>query len=337
MRKIIIFPGQGFQNIKMLTSEVQEFCLKHHLGDLLSEVLKDNSKLFDTEYAQPLIIATQLVEASKYKELQADTTEYIYAGFSLGEITALIASGAISLEEGLNFARQRGKITKEFSENDLQANRNDKNGERTFSVARIAYYEGMEHDLSTFNASQQLLERINITNYIPSKDNSGFVTITGESSKLKENIEQFGGKKDQKMATMQCPFHTVILSGLIPIQKGQFENCVSSLDTDALENVYSTRKCAFYSSDDTIETINNSLGEYLVEPMQHARTLDFFNKNYPDTEIVVSMGEPFSRQIATQYESVGGKSEQVRFIQDAIRELSSQKKEQSSQENPTLE
>lgn len=36
MKKIIIFPGQGFQNMKMLTSEVQEFCLKHNLGDVLN-------------------------------------------------------------------------------------------------------------------------------------------------------------------------------------------------------------------------------------------------------------------------------------------------------------
>lgn len=332
MRKIILFPGQGFQNIKMLTSEVQEFCFRHNLGDLLNEVLRDKSKLFDTEYAQPLIIATQLVESSKYKELQTDNTEYVYAGFSLGEITALIASGAISAKEGLNFAKQRGRITKKFSETDLQANRKDNNCKRTFSVARIAYYEGLEHDLSAFNDSQQLLERIDITNYIPSKDNNGFVTITGESDKLKSHIEQFGGKKDQKMVTMQCPFHTAILAGLIPIQKGQFKKCVANLNLDALENVYSTRKCAFYSSSDTIETINNSLGEYLIQPMQHARTLDFFNKHYPDLEIVVSMGEAFSIQIATQYESIGGKSEQVRFIQDAIRSLCSQKKSQNNQE-----
>lgn len=190
----------------------------------------------------------------------------------------------------------------------------------------------MEYNLNNFNAHQQLLDRINITNYIPSTDNNGFVTITGESLKLKENIEQFGGKKEQKMATMQCPFHTTILSELIPIQKTQFKNCVTKIDTDTLKNVYSTRKCSFYSSTDTIETINNSLGKYLIQPMQHAKTLTFFNKNYPNSEIIVSMGELFSQQIANQYESIGGKSEQVRFIQDAIKDLSIQKKVKSSQE-----
>ena len=78
MEKIIIFPGQGFQNMKMLTSEVQEFCFKHNMGELLNEVLRDNSKLFDTEYAQPIIIATQLVELSNYQKIQPDCAEYIY-------------------------------------------------------------------------------------------------------------------------------------------------------------------------------------------------------------------------------------------------------------------
>ena len=327
MKKIIIFPGQGFQNMKMLTSEVQEFCLKNGMGDILNEVLKDETKLFDTEYAQPLIIATQLVEADKYKKLQEKDTEYIYAGFSLGEITALIASGAIDIQEGLNFARQRGLIAKEFSERDLQANRENDEAKRKFGVARIPYFEGLEKQLSDFNSTQDTFNRIGITNYIPGNDNN-FVTITGEINKLKENIELFGGREDQKIATMQCPFHTDMLLGLIPNQKRIFDMCISDINKNALENVYSTRECEFYSPDtDTKETINDSLGEYLVKPMQHAKTLDFF-KNYPNSEIVVTMGEPFSKQIAKQYASVGGNGSQVKFIHEAIKDLSDKNKEQ---------
>ena len=332
MKKIIIFPGQGFQNMKMLTSEVQEFCLKNGMGDILNEVLTDEKKLFDTEYAQPLIIATQLVEANKYKKLQEKDTEYIYAGFSLGEITALIASGAIDIQEGLNFARQRGLIAKEFSERDLQENRKNDDVKRTFGVARIPYYEGLEEQLSEFNNTQDTLNRIGITNYIPGDENN-FVTITGEFNKLKENIKLFGGREDQKIATMQCPFHTDMLLGLIPNQKRIFEMCVSDTNKEALGNVYSTRKCEFYSTDiDTKETINDSLGKYLVQPMQHAKTLGFFNENYPDSEIVVTMGEPFSKQIAKQYASVGGNGSQVKFVQDVIEKLDKNKEQVSRDE-----
>lgn len=330
MKKIIIFPGQGFQNKEMLTTEVQEFCLKNNLGDLLNEVLKDERKLFDTKYAQPLIIATQLVEASKYKELQEKDTEYIYAGFSLGEITALIASGAISVKEGLNFVRQRGEIAKEFSERDLQANRENNEVKRTFGVARIPYYEGLEKKLSDFNNTQDTFDRIGITNYIPG-DKDNFVTITGDINTLKENIELFGGRKDQTIASMQCPFHTDMLLGLIPNQKDKFEKCISNINTKDLENVYSTRTCEFYSVDDTTENINNSLGKYLIQPMQHAKTLDFFNKNYPDSEIVVSMGEKFSKQIGKQYASVGGDASKVKFIQNVIKDLSEKNKEQNDE------
>lgn len=320
----------------MLESEVQEFCFTHNMGDLLNEVLKDNSKLFDTEYAQPLIIATQLVETAKYKKLQLEDIEYVYAGFSLGEITALIASGAISVKEGLNFARQRGKITKQFSENELQSNRNADNTKRIFGVARIPYYEGLENQLLAFNSSQEPLDKINITNYIPNKNGKSFVTITGELNSLGKHIELFGGRRDQTIVTMQCPFHTIVLSDLIPKQKRQFDFCITTLDTEAIRRVYSTRTCEFYSSSSTKESVNSSLGEYLIQPMQQAKTMDFFRRNYLDSQIIVCRGEAFAKQIARQYESVGGNINQVSFIQDEIKRLTNEMECLNSHDTPNI-
>lgn len=323
MKKIVLFPGQGYQNINMLTNDVQNFCFNHNLGFLVNEVLKDNSKLFDTKYAQPLIVATQLVEYNKYKSTQPDDTEYIYAGFSLGEITALIASGAIRIEDGLEFARQRGELAKRFSEKDLQQGVSTNQSKRTFSVARIPYYENLEADLSHYNVSQPTYNKINITNFIPDSNvsSSKCVTITSETETLRNHLELFGGSTNQKTATMQCPFHTEALSDLIPLQMSSFYTCIHTIQPNHLSHVFSTRTGTFYTSKDTKASINESLGKYLIEPMQTVETLTYLKKNFPTSEIIVSMGKPFSQKLSEQYQSIGGNPENVHFIGDVTKQI----------------
>ncbi len=323
MKKIIVFPGQGYQHINMLTSDVQSFCFNHNLGFLVNEVLRDNSKLFDTKYAQPLIVATQLVECNKYKSTQPNDTEYIYAGFSLGEITALIASGAIRMEDGLEFAKQRGELAKKFSEKNLQQGISTNQPKRTFSVARIPYYENLEADLSHFNVSQPTYNKINITNFIPDSNvsSSKCVTITSETENLRNHLELFGGSANQKTATMQCPFHTEALSDLIPLQNEAFETYTNTIQQNCLSHVFSTRSGTFYTTQDTKDSINKSLERYLIEPMQTVKTLTYFKENFPTSEIIVSMGKPFSQKLSQQYQSVGGNPENVCFIGDVTRQI----------------
>lgn len=71
--------------------------------------------------------------------------------------------------------------------------------------------------------------------------------------------------------------------------------------------------------------------------MQHTKTLEYFYKNYPESEIIVSMSEPFCNQIANQYENIRGRPKHVIFIKNAIKDLSSQKKEENNQVISTLE
>lgn len=321
MKKVIIFPGQGYQNIEMLTSEVQEFCYKHNLGDLVDAVLKDNKKIFDTEYAQPIVVATQLVQLQKYKSKENPEAEYIYSGISLGEITALIASGAIEIKEGLEFARQRGKLCKDYSEKQLQVNIPKNGPKREFSVAKITWYEGLENCIKEFNSNRLEHEKISITNYIPAdvEPSKLYVTITGESNILRENLKLFGGSREQKTATMQCPFHSEVLTDLKQSQIEGFESSISNVNSEYLPQVISTRTAISYKFGDTKKEINESLAQYLVEPIQTNRTLRYILEYYPEAEILVAMGQAFSKRLAEQYSIIGGEGEKVTFIDDAIK------------------
>lgn len=307
MEHILIFPGQGYQNIDMLDAEVQQFCVQNGLYNSLNEVLKDHTKLFDTQYAQPLIIATQIVKSNQYLQNLKENDDIIFAGFSLGEITALIQSGMIDSKEGIEFAQKRGECCKKFSE-----------GKRKYGVVKVPYTKELQEALKKWNSSHKITEQISITNYMPAA-NGEEVTITGIQDLLRENIEQFGGEKEQEMAIMQCPFHSSSLMELVETQERIFNRTIKSISQEKARNVISTRTATAYSTEMTKGDISNALAQYLIQPIQTTRTLQFIKENYPDAHIGVTMGEQFTEDLRKQYIALGGSGEQVQFIGTQIK------------------
>lgn len=117
---VLLFPGQGAQFVGMgakllhipsvkelynTASEILEY-------DLLSLCLEGPpEKLNSTRYCQPAIVVTSLaaVEALYQKDPEMVKSCIATAGFSVGEITALIFGGVLSLEDGLRLVKARGE------------------------------------------------------------------------------------------------------------------------------------------------------------------------------------------------------------------------------------
>ena len=124
---VILFPGQGAQfvgmgsklihlpNVKELYDSASEI-----LGyDLLALCLEGpKEKLNSTRYCQPAIVVTSLaaVEALYQKDPDAIKSCIKTAGFSLGEITALIFSGVLSFEDGIQLVKTRAEAMEYSSE-----------------------------------------------------------------------------------------------------------------------------------------------------------------------------------------------------------------------------
>ena len=112
----LLFPGQGSQ-----TADMRE-TVERRRPDLLelasAEVGPD---LFErasdgTRWAQPAIYCAAL---AGHEELRAEgeTPEPdVMAGHSLGEITALVAAGALGAEDGLKLVAARGRLMQEAAE-----------------------------------------------------------------------------------------------------------------------------------------------------------------------------------------------------------------------------
>jgi [acyl-carrier-protein] S-malonyltransferase len=109
----MLFPGQGSQ-----TPDMREQ-VERHRPDLLelaqAEVSDD---LFEragdgTRWAQPAIFCAAL---AGYEVLEDRYEPDLMAGHSLGEISALVAAGALDAEDGLRLVAARGRLMQEAAE-----------------------------------------------------------------------------------------------------------------------------------------------------------------------------------------------------------------------------
>lgn len=113
-----LFPGQGAQYVGMAKEFYEKIPECREIIDEAEKILNMPVKdmlfngpeeiLMETENAQPLIVVASLVAL---KALEKNNIDAKYtAGLSLGEYSSLIFSKAISLEDGLQLVKERGRI-----------------------------------------------------------------------------------------------------------------------------------------------------------------------------------------------------------------------------------
>ena len=114
-KRVFMFPGQGSQDVGMgkgfydsmpQVKEIFELASEKSGLDIPNLCFTENDKLNITEYTQ---ICMLTVEAALYKALvDKGITPDVTAGLSLGEYGALIASGAMTMEDAFGVVRKRG-------------------------------------------------------------------------------------------------------------------------------------------------------------------------------------------------------------------------------------
>jgi [acyl-carrier-protein] S-malonyltransferase len=113
----VIFPGQGTQAAGMgqpwrdhpafAVVERAEAAFGEPLADLVLDAPPE--RLTRTREAQLAVLLTSLVAWEAIRERVVSPVAF--AGHSLGQVTALIASGALSLDAGVRFAARRAELT----------------------------------------------------------------------------------------------------------------------------------------------------------------------------------------------------------------------------------
>lgn len=121
-----IFPGQGSQTVGMGKDLAAQYPIAKQtfedadsiLGFALSKLMMEGAadELNDTINTQPALYVHSLASYRTFSLLYPDFRPASLAGHSLGELSALAASGALSFEDGLRLVRKRGELMKRAGE-----------------------------------------------------------------------------------------------------------------------------------------------------------------------------------------------------------------------------
>ena len=126
-QSVLLFPGQGAQFVGMGARLLEVPAVKEMYGqasqilnyDLLKVCLEGpRSVLEQTHHCQAATVVTSLAAVELLYQQQPDLIRncLAVAGFSVGEITAAIFSGAISFGEGIQLVKVRGEAMQAASE-----------------------------------------------------------------------------------------------------------------------------------------------------------------------------------------------------------------------------
>ena len=119
MNLACLFPGQGSQYVGMLQDLKSGFpqvemifieastALDYDLWKLVAE--GPANVLNETEYTQPAMLAAGIAVWRCWQSQTKIKPKY-FAGHSLGEYTALVASGALSFKDAIKIVKQRGQF-----------------------------------------------------------------------------------------------------------------------------------------------------------------------------------------------------------------------------------
>lgn len=256
--KALLFPGQGSQKVGMGLNHYEDQKdfrdLVDHadriLGYSISEIMFHGpaEKLTQTEFTQPAIF---LHSVGLFNQLMIQPD--MVAGHSLGEFSALTASGVIDFDSALSLVALRGKLMQNAG--DVQPG----------TMAALIGMEDEVVDDLCLEATRIIQKPVVPANY----NCPGQLVISGDVDAVKKAVElaKEKGCRIAKMLPVSGAFHS-------PLMKPAFEALKKRLD----EVHFNKPVCPVYSnytakpSTDATELKDNLLNQ-LVHPVRWTQTL----------------------------------------------------------------
>ncbi|MCG7565192.1 ACP S-malonyltransferase [Pseudoalteromonas sp. CnMc7-15] len=262
----ILFPGQGSQSVGMLTellaesSTVQETfreasdALGYDLADLVLNGPQD--KLNETHRTQPALLCASVAIFRHWQQQTDQGHELVLAGHSLGEYSALVCAGVLSLADGVKLVEKRGQ----YMQQAVPA-----------GVGSMAAIIGLDDDAIAKACAQSAQGQV----VAPVNYNSpGQVVIAGNKEAVErasEACKEAGAKRALPLA-VSVPSHCELM-------KPAAEQLKADLDALALQAPkYSVINNVDVSAEQDIEAIKDALVRQLYSPVRWTETMQAIAK-----------------------------------------------------------
>lgn len=267
-----VFPGQGSQSVGMLTEFAASFSEIKQTFQQASDVLgkdlwrltvTDDGSLNQTENTQPVMLAAG-VAVWRVWQSQGGRLPVGMAGHSLGEYSALVASGILSFDDAVALVAKRAALMQQAVPEGKGA---------------MAAILGLEDEkviaVCAEVATKGVVETVNF-------NSPGQVVIAGEAGLIEQAIGKLknaGAKRAIKLA-VSVPSHCSLMKDAAgKLSEAFVDVAFSNGDVAVLHNVSSTRF-------ETVEGIKTALSEQLYKPVRWVDTINALKNDLGVNSIV---------------------------------------------------
>lgn len=265
MKFALVFPGQGSQSIGMMTGyadlpivhetfiEASDF-LKQDFWSLITDGPADDINL--TINTQPLMLIASVAVYRAWTSL-GGAQPALLAGHSLGEYTALVASGALTFSDALTLVRFRAQIMQQAVPD---------------GVGAMAAIVGLDNE-TVQAVCHEITQNSNDESIEPANYNSpGQVVIAGHKNAITQGIDlaKAKGAKLAVMLPMSIPSHcTLMKSAALKMQQQLHNTVLRTPKISILHNVDA-------QSHPDVASIREILTQQLYSPVRWVDTIQAF-------------------------------------------------------------
>jgi len=267
MKKVaFIFPGQGSQTIGMgkdffENSDIAKDMISKasdRLGvDFENLLFKENDKLGQTQYTQPAILLVSCIALEIFKS-KCDIKPEFVLGHSLGEFSALVASGAINYLDAVELVYKRGLYMTEACA-----------GAGAGMMALVGLDDATVESMTKSQRADGKL--IWAANY----NMDGQIVVAGKKADLESLADTYkeAGAKRAIVLDMSVASHCELLNSAVEKLNPSLEEYVTNdFNVSVISNVTAN---AYNTKDEAIEL----LGKQLVSPVKYKHSISNNAKN----------------------------------------------------------
>ncbi|MGX7047608.1 ACP S-malonyltransferase [Lactococcus piscium] len=254
----LLFAGQGAQKLGMARDLYDNFDSVKKTYDEASEILgydlrqlidQDAEKLAETKYTQPAILTTS-VAILRLLDSQGVTYDVV-AGLSLGEYSALVASGSLAFADALKLVAKRGQYMAEAAP--------------TGSGKMVAVMNTSSDVIEVACQTASVKGIVSPANY----NTPAQIVIGGEVAAVDEAMALLteAGVKRMILLNVSGPFHTALLKPAsdklaVELEKVDFHDFKKPLISNTTAQVMS------------FEEIKSLLTRQVMEPVKFYESID---------------------------------------------------------------
>ena len=281
----VLFPGQGSQHQDMLSTYINNEIFgntiseaSEALGYDIVETIKDESKLNNTLYTQPIMVATSTAMWRVWKD-KCNIVPSFAAGHSLGEYSALVANGFIDFLDCLDLVQERAKL--------MNSSMNNIEGGMAAVIGLNP--DNIEDICKNLSGKNGIIEAVNY--------NSDMQTVVaGHIDVVSKSVEIFksSGAKLVKLLPVSIAAHTSIMKNCSDSFNKILLNkdLLSSKEDNAVDSVSRLSFPVIHNADASSKTDNHDIIDSLVKqvysPVLWTQTIK--NINDLNTNIFIEIG-----------------------------------------------